>query len=117
MDVLAPKSNRQTMGCKPVDSGDRSLLALGLKHGAASQFRQRGKEMVDWICDYYSGVGDRPVRSSVEVGYYALLVAAHLPDTPVLAPANASDPACFCSISTDRPLEPWKQAQHGAKSL
>lgn len=29
------------------------------------QFRRRGYEMIDWVCDYHSRVGDLPVRSQV----------------------------------------------------
>ena len=35
---------------------------------ADAQFRKRGYEMVDWICDYYSRVGKLPVRSPVQPG-------------------------------------------------
>ena len=39
-------------------------------HGryAATQFRKRGYEMVDWICDYYTKLGSLPVRSDVQPG-------------------------------------------------
>lgn len=40
------------------------------------EFRRRGKDVIDWIADYWERVEGLPVRSQVEPGW----VRAHLPD-------------------------------------
>ena len=47
-------------------------------HMTPEQFRQHGHEVVDWIADYWSRIGEFPVRSQVSPGD----VHASLPATP-----------------------------------
>lgn len=37
--------------------------------------------MVDWICEYYAGVADRPVRSQVQPGYLAPRLPEEAPES------------------------------------
>lgn len=46
------------------------------------QFRQQAKNMVDWICDYYAGLEQLPVRSEVQPGYLRPLLPTHAPQAP-----------------------------------
>lgn len=46
------------------------------------QFRRQGKQMIDFICDYYGQqLEDRPVRSQVELGYLQSALPAEAPET------------------------------------
>ena len=64
----------------------RELAARSRDGAAPVQFRRRGKEMVDLICDYYGrGLEERPVRSQVEVRLRpraAQCCTAHRPRLP-----------------------------------
>lgn len=44
------------------------------------EFRRRGYEMVDWICDYQSRVEQLPVRSQVQPGYLAPRMSTAAPE-------------------------------------
>ncbi|SFD83589.1 aromatic-L-amino-acid decarboxylase [Blastococcus tunisiensis] len=44
------------------------------------QFRQHGHEVVDWIADYWSRVGDLPVRSQVSPGDVRATLPAQAPE-------------------------------------
>nr|CAD7430522.1 unnamed protein product [Timema monikensis] len=46
------------------------------------EFRVRGKEMVDYICDYMNGLGSRPVYPSIEPGFLTNLIPSQAPDEP-----------------------------------
>ena len=46
------------------------------------EFRQRGKEMVDIIADYYSTVRERRVLPDVEPGYMTSLIPSEAPHEP-----------------------------------
>ena len=46
------------------------------------QYRKHAKEMVDWICDYYASVEQRPVRSEVDPGYLRPLLPSSAPRQP-----------------------------------
>ncbi|KAM6968165.1 aromatic-L-amino-acid decarboxylase [Aplochiton taeniatus] len=48
----------------------------------ASEFRRRGKEMVDYVADYLEGIEGRQVYPDVEPGYLRSLVPDHAPDQP-----------------------------------
>ncbi len=49
-----------------------------MTHMSPEEFRRYGRAVVDWIADYYEGLEDRPVLSSVEPGS----VRAALPSAP-----------------------------------
>ncbi|KAI8868795.1 pyridoxal phosphate-dependent decarboxylase, partial [Ramicandelaber brevisporus] len=55
------------------------------------EFRRRGKETVDAICDYYATLEDRAVLSTVEPGYLAKLVPAEAPEEPESFDAIVAD--------------------------
>jgi aromatic-L-amino-acid decarboxylase len=48
------------------------------------EFRMRGKEMVDYICDYMDGLSSRRVTPNVEPGYLRNIL-------PSQAPQHAED--------------------------
>lgn len=39
------------------------------------EFRQHGKEMVDYLCDYMSKIGDYPVAPTIDPGFLVPLLA------------------------------------------
>lgn len=45
----------------------------------SSEFRQRGREMVDYIAEYMESVGDRRVTPDVEPGYLRDLIPKKAP--------------------------------------
>jgi hypothetical protein len=45
----------------------------------SSEFRQRGREMVDYIAEYMESVGDRRVTPDVEPGYLRYLIPKKAP--------------------------------------
>uniref|UniRef100_A0A8D2D9R1 Aromatic-L-amino-acid decarboxylase n=1 Tax=Sciurus vulgaris TaxID=55149 RepID=A0A8D2D9R1_SCIVU len=71
----------------------------------ASEFRRRGKEMVDYVADYLEGIEGRPVYPDVEPGYLRPLIPTAAPQEPeafediindiekIIMPGAAS-PAC-----------------------
>jgi hypothetical protein len=46
------------------------------------EFRMRGKEMVDYICDYMNGLSSRRVTSNIEPGYLRQLLPPQAPQQP-----------------------------------
>uniref|UniRef100_A0A8D2D9A5 Aromatic-L-amino-acid decarboxylase n=1 Tax=Sciurus vulgaris TaxID=55149 RepID=A0A8D2D9A5_SCIVU len=48
----------------------------------ASEFRRRGKEMVDYVADYLEGIEGRPVYPDVEPGYLRPLIPTAAPQEP-----------------------------------
>src|SRR5580700_5175244 len=50
-------------------------------HMAPEEFRRRGKEMVDWIADYYARVEKLPVLSQAKPGALRAALPAHAPQT------------------------------------
>jgi aromatic-L-amino-acid decarboxylase len=46
------------------------------------EFRARGKEMVDYICDYMDGLSLRRVTPNVEPGYLRKLLPSQAPQHP-----------------------------------
>nr|XP_004652991.1 aromatic-L-amino-acid decarboxylase [Jaculus jaculus]XP_044991406.1 aromatic-L-amino-acid decarboxylase [Jaculus jaculus] len=48
----------------------------------ASEFRKRGKEMVDYVADYLEGIEDRQVYPDVEPGYLRPLIPTTAPQEP-----------------------------------
>uniref|UniRef100_A0A8C6VPC8 Aromatic-L-amino-acid decarboxylase n=1 Tax=Naja naja TaxID=35670 RepID=A0A8C6VPC8_NAJNA len=71
----------------------------------ATEFRKRGKEMVDYIADYIEKIEERQVYPDVEPGYLRALIPEFAPETPerfedilkdverIIMP-GASSPAC-----------------------
>eukprot|EP00208_Stichococcus_sp_RCC1054_P005457 CAMPEP_0206146194 /NCGR_PEP_ID=MMETSP1473-20131121/29683_1 /ASSEMBLY_ACC=CAM_ASM_001109 /TAXON_ID=1461547 /ORGANISM="Stichococcus sp, Strain RCC1054" /LENGTH=524 /DNA_ID=CAMNT_0053542663 /DNA_START=1063 /DNA_END=2637 /DNA_ORIENTATION=+ len=57
----------------------------------AEEFRRRGYEMVDWICDYHSRVEGLPTRSQVHPGYLAPQLPAQVPAEGEPWPAIMAD--------------------------
>jgi aromatic-L-amino-acid decarboxylase len=49
-------------------------------HMAPEEFRRRGKEMVDWIADYYARVEKLPVLSQAKPGALRAALPAHAPE-------------------------------------
>jgi aromatic-L-amino-acid/L-tryptophan decarboxylase len=49
-------------------------------HMAPDEFRRRGKEMVDWIADYYERVETFPVLSQAKPGQLRAALPAHAPE-------------------------------------
>nr|XP_027809170.1 aromatic-L-amino-acid decarboxylase isoform X1 [Marmota flaviventris] len=47
-----------------------------------SEFRRRGKEMVDYVADYLEGIEGRPVYPNVEPGYLRPLIPTEAPQEP-----------------------------------
>ena len=52
-------------------------------HMSPDEFRKQGKQMIDWIADYYENLEKYPVLSQVKPGE----IKAQLPET---APINAT---------------------------
>ena len=48
----------------------------------SEQFRKYGKEMVDYIADYYDNIRQRPVIHNVSPGYLPLLLPDSAPEDP-----------------------------------
>ncbi|KAK7794687.1 hypothetical protein R5R35_008018 [Gryllus longicercus] len=48
----------------------------------SAEFRVKGKEMVDYICDYLDGLGSRRVTPNVEPGYLRRLLPGEAPQQP-----------------------------------
>ena len=46
------------------------------------EFRKAGHELVDWIADYRSSIGDLPVQSQVKPGSVAAQLPASAPEEP-----------------------------------
>lgn len=46
------------------------------------EFRRRGKEMVDYICEYMTSLSKRRVTPSVEPGYLRSLLPEQAPQQP-----------------------------------
>ncbi|KAK9829064.1 hypothetical protein WJX72_003711 [[Myrmecia] bisecta] len=57
------------------------------------EFRRRGHEMVDFICDYHRSVEQLPVRSQVEPGYLAEILPTEAPQSGELFSAILADVA------------------------
>src|SRR5215831_12109463 len=79
---LAPKIWTRYLGgiCPPIR--ERSLLMPDREafHMTPNQFRQYGKQVIDWIADYYERVESLPVLSQVSPGE----VRRNLPEAPPL---------------------------------
>ena len=47
-------------------------------HMSSEEFRKQGKQMIDWIADYYENIEKYPVLSQVKPGE----IKSQLPDAP-----------------------------------
>lgn len=47
-----------------------------------AEFRRRGREMVDFVADYYENIEKRPVFPDVEPGYLRSLIPSEAPVDP-----------------------------------
>ncbi|CAM1324260.1 DDC (predicted) [Pycnogonum litorale] len=47
-----------------------------------SEFRRRGKEVIDFVADYIENIRTRPVLPAVEPGYLQHMLPDHAPETP-----------------------------------
>lgn len=47
-----------------------------------NEFKQHGKEMIDYICNYIENIGDRRVTPNVEPGYLRKLLPDEAPTSP-----------------------------------
>ena len=48
----------------------------------ATEFRKRGREMVDMVADYLENIRDRRPLANVEPGYLRELIPTHAPQEP-----------------------------------
>ena len=55
---------------------------LGRRPLDAGEFRRQGRQVVDFIADYYAGINDYPVRPAVAPGFLAGKLPATAPSTP-----------------------------------
>lgn len=51
-------------------------------HLSSDEFRQRGRELIDWIADYWEGLEHLPVAPGVEPGDIRALLPRSAPDEP-----------------------------------
>lgn len=56
------------------------------------EFREHGKQMVDYICDYIKSMDQRPVAPTIEPGYLVPLLAGNL--------VEVKNPVRNCTISS-----------------
>jgi aromatic-L-amino-acid/L-tryptophan decarboxylase len=50
------------------------------RHMSADEFRRHGKELIDWIADYWEGVGTRPILPAVQPGDIRAMLPEHAPE-------------------------------------
>ena len=50
-------------------------------HMTSDQFRAYGKELIDWIADYWDGVDERPILPAVSPGQIRSMLPANAPET------------------------------------
>jgi aromatic-L-amino-acid/L-tryptophan decarboxylase len=60
-------------------SGMKSNGESGTSHMSSEEFRRRGKEVIDWIADYYERIESFPVKSRVHPGEIRASLPAHPP--------------------------------------
>ena len=60
-------------------------------HLTPEEFREHGHRVVDWIADYWSSVGERPVLAQVQPGEVAAALPTTIPDEPESLDAVLAD--------------------------
>ncbi len=60
-------------------------------HLSPEEFREHGHRVVDWIADYWSSVGERPVLAQVQPGEVAAALPTTIPDEPESLDAVLAD--------------------------
>ena len=53
-------------------------------HMTPEEFRRHGREIIDWIADYYEQIEKFPVLSQVKPGEIRAALPEHPPMTPIL---------------------------------
>ena len=61
------------------DDGERNCDGGETRHMSAEAFRRHGKEVIDWIADYYERIELFPVKSKVEPGQIRAALSAQAP--------------------------------------
>jgi aromatic-L-amino-acid decarboxylase len=74
------------------------------------EFRQHGRQVVDWIADYLETIESRPVRSQVAPGD----IAAHLPEHPPEEPAPFADVLADLDRIVMPGITHWQHPSHFA---
>lgn len=59
----------------------RRVSVAGVAHMTPEEFRAYGRQVVDWVADYWESVGSLPVRAAVKPGEVAAALPAHPPET------------------------------------
>ena len=54
---------------------------MDIPHMTPDEFRERGKEVIDWIADYMENVETYPVLSAAKPGDIRTMLPAHPPAT------------------------------------
>jgi aromatic-L-amino-acid/L-tryptophan decarboxylase len=65
--------------------------AMPSPHLTPEEFREQGHRVVDWIADYWSSVGERPVLAQVRPGEVAAALPTTIPDEPESLDAVLAD--------------------------
>src|SRR5258706_4894497 len=58
----------------------RVRVAVMASHMTADEFRRHGHQLVDWVADYWSGLGERRVTPDLRPGAIASLLPTQAPD-------------------------------------
>uniref|UniRef100_A0A0E0L4I7 Tyrosine decarboxylase n=1 Tax=Oryza punctata TaxID=4537 RepID=A0A0E0L4I7_ORYPU len=66
----------------PASLAAAATLPLGRRPLDAGEFRRQGRQVVDFIADYYARIDDYPVRPAVAPGFLAGKLPATAPSTP-----------------------------------
>ena len=83
-----PNSERRTERESRVASMEP---AMSSPHLTPEEFREHGHQVVDWIADYWSSVGERPVLAQVQPGEVAAALPTTIPDEPESLDAVLAD--------------------------
>ena len=81
----------------------------------ASEFRRRGKEMVDYVADYLEGIEGRQVFPDVDPGYLRPLIPTTAPQEPETFEAIIEDVEKI--IMPGVSLHPWLKKGRADVSL
>ncbi|KAG2493805.1 hypothetical protein HYH03_008024 [Edaphochlamys debaryana] len=88
-DALVDEFRRQAGAAAQGAAGER---LKDYQHPVGvEEFRRMGYRVVDWVCDYYAGLGARPVRTDVKPGFLAGQLPPRAPESPESFEAVLSD--------------------------